>query len=72
LLADKHHVPKGRFKNLSQPLPQQIKEKIKERNIIRIANHSDFRIPQLGKALDNCLNWTTQNKSMETIFRPNW
>jgi len=51
LLADKHHVPKGRIKNLLEPLPQHIKTKIKERNNICIDNHSDSGIPQLSKKI---------------------
>jgi len=51
LFADKHHVPKGRIKNLSQPLPQHITEKIKEKNFIRIPNHSDSHILQLSKEI---------------------
>jgi len=47
--------PKGLIKNLSQPLQQHIKEKIKERNIISIANHSGSRIPQLSKEITDSI-----------------
>src|SRR5437867_8046154 len=51
LLADKHHIPKGRIKKLNQPLPDNIKDKIKERNRLRDLNPKDSRITPLSKEI---------------------
>ena len=48
LLADKHHIPKGRFKKVNQPLPQHIIDIIKQRNALRNSNHLDPNIKTLN------------------------
>jgi len=51
LLADKHHIPKGRNKTLSQSLPQHIKDLIQERNTLRSNNYLDPKIISLNKEI---------------------
>src|SRR5688572_5747746 len=51
LLADKHHIPKGRLKKLDQPLPQHSKDTIRERNILRNRNPTDSRITPLSNEI---------------------
>ena len=56
LLADKHHIPKGRLKNLHQPLPKHINDRIKERNIRRNINSSDPTIPSLSNEITKLIS----------------
>ena len=51
LLADKHHIPQGRLKKLYQPLPQHIKDTIKERNTLRNINLIDSRVTPLSNEI---------------------
>lgn len=56
LLADKHHIPKGRRKNLHQPLPKHINDCIKERNHLRSADPTDPRIITRNKEINNLIS----------------
>jgi len=69
LLADKYHVPKDRIKKSSLPLPQHIKEKIKERNIKCIGNHSDSRIPQLRKQITDSIGQNRADQWKQNLDR---
>jgi RNA polymerase subunit RPABC4/transcription elongation factor Spt4 len=56
LLADKHYIPKGKVKDINHPLPQNIKQKIKERNILREKNPSDPLIIPLSKEITQMIH----------------
>ena len=65
LLADKQYIPKGRLKNLHQPLPKHINDRIKERNTLRNTNSSDPSIPSLSNEITKLIreHRTTQWKT---------
>jgi len=82
LLADKHHIPKGRFKKVNQPLPQHINDMIKQRNILRNSNPSDSNIKTLNDNITKLISehkaeiWKTKldqigthNKNSHTLWR---
>ena len=55
LLADKHHIPKGRIKKLNQPLPNHIKDVLRDRNNLRSTNPTDSRIAPLNKEISKLI-----------------
>ena len=56
LIADKHHIPKGKIKPNHTPLPETITSKINERNNIRKANPKDPTLPTLNQTINNLIN----------------
>jgi len=62
ILADKHHIPKGSMKNLSQLLPQHIKDLILEQNILRSKNHLDPKIISPIKEITKIIGENRTNK----------
>jgi hypothetical protein len=82
LLADKHHIPKGRFKRVNQPLPKHINDVIKQRNILRKSNPLDPNIQSLNENITKLISdhkteqWKTKleqigthNKNSHTLWR---
>ena len=82
LLADKHHIPKGRFKKVNQPLPQHIIDIIKQRNVLRNSNHLDPNIKTLNDKITKLISehkaelWKTKleqigthNKNSHTLWK---
>ena len=82
LLADKHHIPKGRFKKVNQPLPQHIIDIIKQRNALRNSNHLDPNIKTLNDKITKLISehktelWKTKleqigthNKNSHTLWK---
>ena len=82
LLADKHHIPKGRFKRINQPLPKHINDVIKQRNILRKSNPLDPNIQSLNENITKLISehkteqWKTKldqigthNKNSHTLWR---
>src|SRR6267154_6690230 len=56
LLADKHHIPKGRIKKLNQPLSEHITDLLNARNILRKNTPFDPHIPFLNKDITKLIN----------------
>ena len=71
LLADKHHIPKGKIKNKHKLLPLNIRNKIKTRNSIRLQNQYDNRLQAINTEIETEIQ---EHKASlwENFIKENW
>ena len=53
--ADKRYIPRGNIRKRRLPLPEDIRNKISERNDLRTANPDDPRIPDANERIQESI-----------------
>ena len=71
LLADKHYIPKGKLQSHHIPLPENIRNKIAERNATRKANPKDPSLPEKNSTITKLIR-THRAQIWKDKIEGNW